>query len=228
MTLPALARTAVALLVPGVALLLLSESFSTPLTRPVAAAVSVVRDEPPTVASVDLERFSGRWYAVATQRTSGYQAVCRDRTIAEYTLRRDGTIGVHNSCRRFDGRVTGDRVVARSADPETNAVLYIRAYFGFRLAPNYFVSGLGRPGAFGARSDRYSWLIIAGAGGSEAWIMARDPRRSRAVLAAAAPAARRAGISLDGLFVEPQPGSDVIAAGFDREDSVAEVLARGT
>jgi len=216
-----------ALLAGAAALVALSEWRRTPLTGPLAAAVSVVRDEPPTVPSVDLRAFAGRWYAVATQRTSGYQADCRDRTIAEYTLRGDGSIGVLNACRRLDGRVTGDRVVARSADPATDATLFIRGYFGLRLLPNYFVAGLGPRGAFGAAPGAYGWLIIAGAGGSEAWVMARDPRRARAVLAAAAPAAARAGIALDRLRVEPQPGSDVVAAGFGRERTVAEVLRAG-
>jgi len=112
-------------------------------------------------------------------------------------------------------------------DGATNTVLFIRGYFGLRLLPNYFIAGLGPPGALGAPPDRASWLVIAAAGGAEAWIMARDPSQARAVLAAAARVASRAGIPPERLLVEPQPGSDVVRAGFGRDATVAQVLAAG-
>jgi len=181
-----------------------------------------------TVPRVDLERFQGRWFAVATKRTSPYQAGCRDGTQSVYRLRggRGGpAIDGLNLCRGFDGRVTGDRIDVRIAEPRTNAVLYVTTYGGTRRRPNYLVAGLGRPGRHGARPDRYSWLLIDAPDRSEAWIMARDPRRTLDVLREAAPVAARRGIDPSTLRLEPQPGSDAVARGFDRETSVAELLA---
>jgi len=59
-----------------------SELTVTPLTGPLTRALGALRDVPPTVERVDLEESQGTWYAVATQRTSGYQAACLDRTRA--------------------------------------------------------------------------------------------------------------------------------------------------
>jgi len=55
--------------------------------------------------------------------------------------------------------------------------------------------------------------------------MARDPRRTLDVLHEAAPVAARRGIDPAELRLEPQPGSDAVARGADRDTSVAELLA---
>jgi len=81
-------RALAALAAVAAALVGLSEWTATPLTPPLAALVNAVRDVPPTVERVELDRFQGVWYAIATQRTSGYQADCRDRTRAEYPAAR--------------------------------------------------------------------------------------------------------------------------------------------
>jgi len=212
------------------ALLAAVAALAAALPAPLPAPARAPAGEPVrTVRAVDLERLQGRWYAVATKRTSAYQAACRDRTESIYRLRRGGpapAIAGINRCRRFDGRTTGDAIDVRVADRRTNAVLYVTTYGGTPERPNYLVAGLGRPGRLGAPRGRYAWLVIDAPDRSEAWIMARDPRRTLAVLREAAPAARRAGIDLADLLLKAQPGSDAIARGFTRASDVATVLAR--
>jgi apolipoprotein D and lipocalin family protein len=57
-----------------------------------------------TVASVDLQRYLGTWYEIATIPAS-FQKNCVGVTTT-YTLRPDGKLGVLNRCRKFtlDGK----------------------------------------------------------------------------------------------------------------------------
>jgi len=71
----------------------------------VAAAVSA--EEPPleVVGSVDLDRYLGTWYEIASY-PAWFQKDCTAVT-AEYGLRDDGLIRVVNSCRKgaLDGKL---------------------------------------------------------------------------------------------------------------------------
>lgn len=192
------------------------------------ASTSATAAKPVTVSYVNLTRYQGRWYTIATLRTSLYQAACRDRTIVEYALRTDGAdpvIEVLNTCRLFSGRTYVDRIAARVADTTSNAIIYIPAYGGSQRNPNYYIVGLGEPGAFGSQANAYSWTIVTGRNQEEAWIMARDPRYATAVLKQAIPVAEQAGIDPDAFYLEPQEGADFLERGATRNTRATEYLA---
>lgn len=181
-----------------------------------------------TVDYVDLELYQGRWYAIATRRTSLYQAACRDRTSAEYSIQRHGAepyLTITNRCRSLLGLVWANRVTGRIADAGSNARLFVPEYGGTAQRPNYYVLALGEPGRFGSAVDRYSWVLISEPDGSEAYLMLRDPRCATAVLRAAVPALEQAGFALEALFLEPQPDADFTSRGATRRTSVAHYLA---
>ena len=76
------------------------------------------------VESVDLTRYTGKWYEIARYPTF-FQAACVSST-AEYTARADGKIGVFNTCLSVDGStVSTIEGVAEVVDPSTNAKLVV-------------------------------------------------------------------------------------------------------
>ena len=54
------------------------------------------------VPSVDLDRYSGRWFEIA-KYPNRFQKHCAGSTTAEYATRLDGRVTVTNRCRRADG-----------------------------------------------------------------------------------------------------------------------------
>ena len=55
-----------------------------------------------TVPSVDLQRYSGKWYEVA-KYPNWFQRDCAGSAIANYTAQPDGSIRVVNACPSKDG-----------------------------------------------------------------------------------------------------------------------------
>lgn len=113
-----------------------------------------------TVASVDVERYQGRWYEVARYPNS-FERNC-EGVFAEYALREDGLISVANTCHEgsVDGKVKVAQGRARVVDAVTNSKLEV-SFFGpfwgdywiIDLATDYSVSIVGEP------SGRYLWVL---------------------------------------------------------------------
>lgn len=68
---------------------------------------------PPTVPSVDLDRYAGLWYEIA-RYPNGFERNCTGVT-AEYGLNSDGTVLVTNTC--FKGSLDGEKTVAEGKAP---------------------------------------------------------------------------------------------------------------
>ena len=113
-----------------------------------------------TVPSVDLQRYLGTWYEIASipQR---FQKGCTGTT-ATYSLRDDGQIDVLNRCRfeRLDGELKLAKGRARVVDAQTNAKLevsFFRLFWGdywvIQLDPDYRYAVVGHP------SRDYLWIL---------------------------------------------------------------------
>jgi len=113
-----------------------------------------------TVAHVDLARYLGTWYEIASfpQR---FQRGCT-ATTATYSLRADGDIDVVNRCRK--GSPSGKEEVARGrarvVDRVSGAKLevsFFRPFWGeywvIDLAPDYSYAVVGHP------SRDYLWIL---------------------------------------------------------------------
>ena len=113
-----------------------------------------------TVDHVDLARYLGTWYEIASfpQR---FQRGCT-ATTANYSLRPDGDLDVVNRCR--DGALTGPersaRGRARVVDRASNAKLevsFVRPFWGaywiVDLGPEYEYAVVGHP------SRDYLWIL---------------------------------------------------------------------
>jgi len=132
------------------------------LATPIRAATAGPTGPPPlqTVPYVDLTRYMGTWYEIASfpQR---FQRGCTGTT-ATYTLRTDGTVEVVNRCARdsLDGRITVARGRARVVDRTSQAKLEVSFFWPFwgdywiiDLGPDYEYAVVGHP------TRNYLWIL---------------------------------------------------------------------
>lgn len=117
------------------------------------------------VSSVDLERYMGTWYEIATipQR---FQKDCVAVT-ATYTLREDGKVTVVNKCRKktLDGEFKSVRGKAWVVDEKTKAKLKVQFFWPF--AGSYWIIELDQD---------YEWAVVGHPNRNYLWILCRKPR----------------------------------------------------
>jgi len=117
-----------------------------------------------TVAHVELARYLGTWYEIASFPQS-FQRGCT-ATTATYTLRDDGQLDVINRCRLGspDGKAKEARGRARFVDRVTNAKLdvsFFRPFWG-----PYWIIDLAQD---------YSYAVVGHPGRDYLWILSRTP-----------------------------------------------------
>ncbi len=136
------------------------------LTIFTASCATGQQDQPPlkTVRFVDLQRYLGKWYEIASY-PAWFQKDCT-ATTAEYSLLADGNIQVVNRCRkeRLDGPV--DEVVghAQVVDTTTNARLTVSFFWPF--SGNYWIIDL---------DEGYQWAVVSEPRRKYLWILSRTP-----------------------------------------------------
>ena len=134
-------------------------------------APSRAADKPlETVASVDLDRYLGRWYEIASY-PAWFQKNCTGVT-ADYSLREDGRIKVVNSCRKktLDGRAKQSTGKAKVVDTATNAKLKV-SFFG-PFWGDYWIIDLDRD---------YQWAVVGVPNRKYLWILSRTPQMDEEV-----------------------------------------------
>ena len=127
------------------------------------------------VASVDLDRYAGKWYEIA-RYPNKFQKDCVANTTANYLRKDNGRIEVRNECVKKDGstkRATGE---AKVTDKATNSKLEVR------FAPS-FISWL--PFVWGDYwiidlDPGYQYSVVGDPGRDYFWILSRQPTMSDA------------------------------------------------
>ncbi len=119
------------------------------------------------VPSVDLVRYTGRWYELARLPNS-FQKDCSGEVVATYSLLEQGELKVVNECRKTNGQVEQAEGRARLADKNgPNSKLKVRFapaflswlpavwgdYWIIDLAPDYSYSVVGTP------DRKYFWIL---------------------------------------------------------------------
>lgn len=119
--------------------------------------MSISNKELETVPFVDLQRYLGKWYDIA-HFTRSFQRGCTC-TYAEYSLNKDGSINVVNSCRK-NGRLKVSKGKAVVKDTKTNAKLSVTFFWPFSgkywiidLAEDYSYAVVGHP------NRKYLWIL---------------------------------------------------------------------
>ena len=146
--------------------------FCAPVITGVAAAGPGAAAKRPleTVPHVDLTRYTGTWYEIASY-PQRFQKGCTG-TVATYTLRSDGTVEVLNRCARdsLNGRVTVARGRARVVDKTSNAKLMVSFFWPFWGA--YWIIDLGHD---------YEYAVVGHPSRKYLWVLSRTPTMAPAV-----------------------------------------------
>ena len=123
------------------------------------------------VESVDLTRYTGKWYEIARYPTF-FQADCVSST-AEYTARDNGTIGVFNTCLAADGTtVSTIEGVAEVVDPSTNAKLVV-SFPNVPIPGSYWIIDL---------DAAYQYAVVGDPYRSTLFILSRTPTLDQTTL----------------------------------------------
>ena len=125
-------------------------------------------NHPSVVGSVNVERYMGLWYAVASIPTT-FERACVQGTTAEYQLLPNGRIEVTNTCFREDGspfRAVGRAWVPDSADPAKLKVSFV-GFLGLWLFPgDYWILDL---------DSEYQFAVVGHPQRKYGWILSRTP-----------------------------------------------------
>lgn len=115
-----------------------------------------------TVPKVDVQRYMGKWYEIASFPQS-FQKGC-SCTVAEYELMDNGKVRVTNSC---DAK--GKRKVAKGkawvTEKSTNAKLKVSFFWPF--SGKYWIIDL---------ADDYSYAVVGHPNRDYLWILSRTPQ----------------------------------------------------
>jgi len=116
----------------------------------------------PTVDQVDLERYAGKWYEIASFPMC-FQRGCTCTT-AEYTPTGQGYVEVLNRCIK-NGEPTSAEGKAFPVKGSNNSRLRVQFFWPFR--GNYYVIAL---------ADDYSYAMVGSPNRKYLWILSRSPQ----------------------------------------------------
>ena len=155
------------------------------LVASLACLALSVRAEAPvvSVAEVNLARYVGKWYEIASFPMF-FQRNCVGDTTAEYALTPEGEVSVTNRCRTASG-FDEARGKAWAATDGNNARLKVSFFWPFRS--DYWVIGLD-PG--------YRWAVVGNPNRKYLWILSRTPQLDKKLLETALKAAATQGFDL--------------------------------
>lgn len=120
---------------------------------------------PETVPYVDLNRYLGLWYEIASY-PQPYEKNCTGVT-ATYGLLENGDISVLNRCHKYnlDGPLKEAQGKAWVVDKETNAKLKVQFFWPF--TGDYWIIDLG---------PDYEYSVVSDPTRSTLWILSRKPQ----------------------------------------------------
>lgn len=136
-----------------------------------------------SVPVLDLVRYAGKWYEIASFPMF-FQRQCIGDTTAEYGLTPEGDVSVTNRCRTesgFDQAKGSATVVAGSG----NARLKVSFFWPFRS--DYWVLGL---------DPDYRWAVVGNPNRKYLWVLSRTPQLPKDLLDDALKAAATQGFDL--------------------------------
>ena len=118
-----------------------------------------------TVSSVDLKKYCGKWYEIASY-PQRFQKGC-NCTIAEYTLNEKGFVIVENRCNKdsVDGKQSYIKGKAFVESNSGNTKLKVQFFWPF--TGKYWIIDL---------ADDYSYAVVSQPNKKYLWILSRTPK----------------------------------------------------
>lgn len=118
-----------------------------------------------TVAEVDLNRYTGKWYEIARLPNSFEKGlVC---CTAEYSLRPDGKIKVVNSGVKEDNPAKISSVTGKAWVPDPDEPGRLKVQFFWPFAAGYYIFHLDQ--------ENYQYVLVGNPSRKYLWILARTP-----------------------------------------------------
>lgn len=136
---------------------------------------AAVKAEIPTAQYVDLKRYVGKWFEVASIPQS-FQKQCVRNTTAEYSFAEDDLIQVINSCDTKDGSRSVAEGRAKVVDKASNSKLKVT----FVKLINWIFTFGGKYWILEVAPD-YSYSLVGDPTLEYAWILSRTPSLDKAV-----------------------------------------------
>jgi apolipoprotein D and lipocalin family protein len=162
-----------------------------------AGCSSTPRDgRPPvqTVTQVDLQRYQGRWYEIASFPMF-FQRKCIGDTTADYALRDDGRVGVLNRCKTESDFIQAE---GKASVVEGSGNAKLRVSFFWPFHGDYWIIGL---------DPEYRWAVIGDPDRRYLWLLARTSALDPDKIEAALSTARAQGYDLAPLRYTKQSGA---------------------
>ncbi len=144
-----------------------------------------------SVASVDIAKYSGKWFEIASFPMY-FQRNCIADVTAEYTPTADGNINVYNRCRtksEFDDATGKASVVEGSKNSQ------LKVWFFWPFKADYWIIGL---------DPDYRWAVVGNPSRKYLWVLSRTPQLPADQLKAALAAASSQGYDLSKLHYTSQ------------------------
>ncbi len=142
----------------------------------------------PTVSSLDIQRYVGKWYEIA--RLPHRFEKNMEEVTATYTLNRDGTIRVIN--KGFDTQKHRWRqATAKAWRPDPQRPGHLRVRFFWPFTADYNVIAIDEV--------HYQWAMVTSSSKKYLWILAREPAMDEARYLDLVNRARQMGFSVDDL-----------------------------
>lgn len=143
------------------------------LTITLLSGLGLKADELKTVDYVDLNKYIGKWFEIASIPQS-FQKQCVKNVTAEYSVTDDKLIKVLNSCEKSDGTISVAEGRAQVVDKVSNSklkVTFVKIFgnYNFILGGKYWIIDL---------ESNYRYSLIGHPDLSYAWILSRTPSLS--------------------------------------------------
>jgi len=167
--------------------------ITTLMTTTIPAAATSLPNEP--VRMLDLTRYAGQWHEIA-HLPMFFQRKCVDTITATYTAKPDGTIGVHNACRKKNGEMDASDGIAKTVAGQPGALKVRFAPDWLAWVPkvwaDYWVIDL---------DVDYQWAVVGSPSRKYLWILSRKPGMDRQLFQDLSARARQRGYPVDKLVM---------------------------
>lgn len=146
-----------------------------------------------TVSKVDLERYSGKWYEIASfpQR---FQKGCHSTTAA-YTLSNKGYLIVENCCNRNSVNGKQSYIRGRAFVDKNSGNVKLKVQFFWPLRAKYWIIDL---------ADDYSYAVVSHPNKKYLWILSRTPKMNEQTYGQILGRLKEKGFDLSKLKLTPQ------------------------
>jgi apolipoprotein D and lipocalin family protein len=151
----------------------------------------LIAEELPTVQEIDLKKYCGTWYEIASI-PNRFQKNCF-ATTATYELRENGDLTVVNKCNK--GRLDGDESVATGKAWVSIPPAKLRVQFFWPFSGKYWILDLGK---------EYEYAIVGEPDKKYLWILSRKPKMDEKLYSALTEKIKSWGYDLSKLQKTPQ------------------------